>query len=112
MVRSIVMLLVLLVSACLEAGGDAVVRLGLQTSGAWRRIGTLCAGGVILLAYGTLVNTVPLDFGRMIGTYIIFFFLVAQAIAFITFGQLPTRGLWVGGILILVGALIISIDTQ
>jgi small multidrug resistance family-3 protein len=48
----------------------------------------------------------------LIGVYIVFFFLVAQAVAWLMFGEVPSRGVWLGGILIVLGGAIISISTS
>jgi small multidrug resistance family-3 protein len=102
----------LLASALLEAGGDAIVRLGLHTSAGTMRALWLCVGGFILFGYGCLVNAAPWQFGQLIGVYIVFFFLVAQAIAWLFFHQFPTRGVWLGGGLIVVGGLIVSVSSN
>ena len=98
----------LLVSALLESGGDALVRLGIQASAAWTRAALLIAGGLVLFAYGCLVNAAPWDFGRLLGVYVVFFFLVAQAIAWVVFGHAPPRAVWLGGAFIVLGGTIIA----
>jgi small multidrug resistance family-3 protein len=72
------------------------------------RAGLLLAGAVVLFAYGYVVNTPPWDFGRLLGVYVVFFFVVAQAINWLAFGQVPSVRLVVGGACIIVGGLIIS----
>jgi len=101
-------LFLLLVAALLEAGGDAILRAGLHTSFMTRRLLLFSGGGLILLAYGCLINAAPWSFGRLIGVYVVFFFLTAQVIAWLAFGQLPQRGVWLGGALIVLGGLVIS----
>jgi hypothetical protein len=49
----------LLLAACLEAGGDAVIRLGLRSDGGVARIGLFLAGAAVLLLYGLAVNARP-----------------------------------------------------
>jgi drug/metabolite transporter superfamily protein YnfA len=98
----------LFVAALLEAGGDALVRVGLHASPTTRRLLLLAAGGLMLFAYGCLVNAAPWDFGRLIGVYVVLFFLVAQVISWLVFGHPPTRAMWVGGVLIVLGGTIIS----
>src|ERR1700733_12283736 len=71
-------LLVLLVAAALEAGGDALVRVGLHANVLWQRAATFALGAIVLFAYGCTVNAPPWDFGKLIGVYIVFFFLIAQ----------------------------------
>jgi hypothetical protein len=57
----------LLLAACLEAGGDALVRLGLQSDQGAARVSLFMAGGAVLFVYGLSVNTPPWDFGRLLG---------------------------------------------
>ena len=99
---------VLLLAALLEAGGDALVRSGLQAGGS-TRIGLIVLGGVVLTAYGVCVNTPRWDFGRLIGVYIVFFFVVAQAINWFAFHVAPTPAMLVGGGLIALGGLVMTI---
>lgn len=97
----------LFASALLEAGGDALVRKGMHAP-VVLRAGLLLAGAVALFAYGYVVNTSPWDFGRLLGVYVVFFFVVAQLISWLVFGQVPTTRLVVGGACIVIGGLIIS----
>lgn len=69
----------------------------------------LAAGAAVLLTYGIVVNTPPWDFGRLLGLYVVFFFVVSQVIAWAFFKQPPTQTLLVGGAFIVVGGLIISL---
>jgi small multidrug resistance family-3 protein len=101
-----VTLFLLFLAAVLEAGGDALVRTGLR-SAVPRRIAFLLAGAVVLFVYGCAVNTPRWDFGRLLGVYIVFFFVVAQLIAWLAFRQLPSGGILVGGAFILAGGLIV-----
>jgi small multidrug resistance family-3 protein len=98
--------LLLFLAAVLEAGGDALVRKGLH-AGSPARLGWFIGGATLLFAYGCFVNSPPWDFGRLLGVYIAFFFLVAQAIGWISFGQVPTSGTLVGGGLIVAGGIVI-----
>jgi small multidrug resistance family-3 protein len=100
--------LVLLTAALLETGGDALVRKGLH-SASLLRIGFLLAGALVLFAYGYTVNTPPWDFGRLLGVYVVFIFVVAQIIAWFAFGQAPGLRIFLGGLCIVIGGLIISL---
>ena len=100
-------LLILLVAAVLEAGGDAMVRSGLHAGGA-RRAAYFLAGGAVLFAYGVVVNAPPWDFGRLLGLYVVFFFVVAQLMSWLIFQQPPSPSVLLGGVFIIAGGLIIS----
>jgi drug/metabolite transporter (DMT)-like permease len=100
-------LAILFTAALLEAGGDALVRKGMHAP-VVLRAGFLLAGAVVLFAYGYVVNTPPWDFGRLLGLYVVFFFVVAQIINWLAFGQVPTARLLLGGACIVAGGLIIS----
>ena len=63
----------------------------------------------MLFAYGCVVNAPRWDFGRLLGIYVVFFFVVAQVVAWPGFGQRPTLPLVLGGALIVAGGLVISL---
>ena len=100
-------LAVLFTAALLEAGGDALVRKGMHASATFRA-GFLLAGAVVLFAYGYTVNTPPWDFGRLLGVYVVFFFVLAQIVGWLAFGQAPTARVLLGGACIVIGGLIVS----
>jgi small multidrug resistance family-3 protein len=101
-------ILVLLAAAALEAGGDALVRVGLHKTAMAQRLALFALAAIVLLAYGWTVNAPPWDFGKLIGIYVVFFFLIAQLISWLVFKQTPTLALWIGGALILAGGVVIS----
>ena len=102
-------LLLLIVAAGLEAGGDALVRGGLFGPSPARRAGLLALGALVLFAYSCFVNLPRWDFGKMLGIYVAAFFVVAQVINWLAFGQKPSLPLYVGGALIVGGGLVITI---
>ena len=104
----IISLSILVVAAVLEAGGDALVRLGLHGSSPMGRVGFMLLGAIVLFSYGTVVNLPPWDFGRLLGVYVTLFFLVAQIINWLVFGLAPTPAIAVGGALIIAGGLTIT----
>ena len=97
----------LIAAATLEAGGNALIRQGFLR--AWWPL--LVAGVATLGLYGLLINQSGLqfDFGRLMGCYIVAFFLVSQILAvFILHDPLSSPTI-VGGTLILLGGLTILI---
>jgi len=105
---SAVSLLVLMLAAVLEAGGDAIVRTGLHAASMPARVGLLVVGGAVLFSYGVTVNLPPWDFGRLLGVYVTLFFVVAQLINWLGFVLKPTPAILVGGALIIAGGLTIT----
>ena len=97
-------LIVLLLAAGLEVGGDALVRMGLEGPKYW-----MAAGAITLFAYGVLVNTSGVDFNRLMGIYIALFFLVSQIISWALFGQVPDDRILLGGGMIVAGGLVIML---
>jgi hypothetical protein len=49
------------------------------------------------------------DFGKLLGVYVVLFFLVAQIMAKLQFHQSPTKPIYIGGAFIVVGGLIMTI---
>jgi small multidrug resistance family-3 protein len=102
-------LAILATAAFLEAYGDSCFQSGLYRSSGVGRIFVLLVGAVSLSAYGLVVNIPRWDFGRLLGVYVVLFFLCAQVIAQLRFGQSPSLALVAGGALITAGGLIITI---
>jgi drug/metabolite transporter superfamily protein YnfA len=97
------LLAMLVGAAVLEVGGDALVRLGLQ-----RQAPALIAGAVCLFVYGVTVNLGGLDFGRLMGVYIVVFFVVSQIVAMLIFGQMPGARTAIAGALMIIAGAILS----
>lgn len=102
-------LVVLFLAALLEAGGDAVMRVALHTTAVWPRLALFTLAGGLLCAYGWTVNAPPWDFGRLLGLYVVFFFVIAQAISWLGFKQPPAVPILIGGGLIISGGLVIAL---
>jgi len=102
-------ILILLLAASLEAGGDAIIRVGLHTNSTWHRYVLFSAAAIILFAYGWTVNAPPWDFGKLLGLYVVFFFVIAQLISWLFFKQTPSMTLILGGSLIVAGGIVISL---
>src|SRR5213594_235509 len=101
-------LLVLLSAALLEAGGDAIVRLGMNASTTLVKTSLFLVGGLVLFTYGYVVNAPAWNFGRLLGLYVVFFFLVAQAVSWMVFNQRPSVAVIVAGCLMVAGGIILS----
>lgn len=99
---------ILVLAAALEAGGDATLRVGLYSHSAGRRTLLFLVAVFVLFAYGWCVNTPPWDFGRLLGLYVVFFFLFAQLLSWVLFKQPPSTPILVGGSLIVIGGIVIS----
>ena len=98
-------LLLLLIAAALEVGGDAVVRTGIKSrSAVW-----MVAGSAVLVGYGFMVNLTRLDFSRLMGIYIVVFFVVAQAAAVLVFKERIALPVVVGGLLVVCGGLTMTL---
>jgi drug/metabolite transporter superfamily protein YnfA len=100
---------ILFIAALLEAGGDTLIRLGLRSAIFWQRGMFFVVAAVILFGYGWTVNRPPWDFGKLLGLYVVFFFVIAQVISWAAFKQAPSPHVWVGGALIIAGGAIIAI---
>lgn len=96
-------------AALLEAGGDALVRAGLYSGSSAPRAVVFPAGAALLFGYALAVNAPDWDFGRLLGLYIVFFFVVAQLIAWFAFHQKPSPSLLAGGLFIVLGGVIIAL---
>lgn len=103
----ILTLALLFAAALLEAGGDALVRSALHATGGMKAI-LMTAGAIVLFAYGYVVNTPPWDFGRLLGVYVVFFFVVAQLLAWLVFHQKPSGMVLIGGGFIVAGGCIVA----
>jgi len=101
-------LLVLLLAAFLEAYGDSSFQAGLYRSSGAKKVIAFLVGAACLAAYGLVVNTPRWDFGKLLGIYVVFFFLVAQGINWARFGQSLTLPVALGGSLIVAGGVIIA----
>ena len=99
---------VLIVAASLEVFGDACFQSGMYRASGSARPLWMAAGVALLGFYGWFVNLPPWDFGRLLGVYVALFFLVAQIVARVRFGQQPTLPIYVGGALIVLGGLVIT----
>ena len=100
---------ILFLAAALEASGDAILRAGLHSAALWRRALLFTVAAGVLFAYGWTVNRPPWDFGKLLGLYVVFFFVVAQLIAWLAFKQPPSLQVLCGGALIVAGGVVIAL---
>jgi hypothetical protein len=98
----------LLVATTLEVSGDAVVRIAIYNHIGITRLLLMLAGAGLLFGYGFTLNIAPLEFGRVVGLYLVTLFVVWQIINFIAFRVLPNLPVLVGGALVIAGGLIIT----
>jgi drug/metabolite transporter superfamily protein YnfA len=94
-------------AAALEALGDSCFQSGLHRSAGLHRAWYALGGALALVLYGVMVNVAPWRFAKLLGIYVVFFFIVAQALAWLRFGEIPTRPMVIGGSLIIAGGAII-----
>ena len=81
---------------------------GIHRSGGAASAFFLASGAMILGLYGFTVNVPRWDFGKLLGIYVVMFFLVAQVLAKVRFNQAPTAPIYLGGALIVAGGLVIG----
>ena len=93
--------LVMVLAASLEVGGDALIRSGLKGGGSLLMV----LGATVLVGYGFMVNLTSLDFGRLMGLYIVIFFVVAQLTAMLFFREKLPLPVLAGGALVIAGGL-------
>ncbi|HEY1580568.1 MAG TPA: hypothetical protein VGF82_26190 [Terracidiphilus sp.] len=100
---------VLCVAALLEAWGDSFFQTGFYRSSGASRVLAILAGTVVLALYGSTVNLPRWDFGKLLGVYVVLFFIAAQILAKLRFGQSPTPPIYLGGSLIVLGGIVMTV---
>jgi small multidrug resistance family-3 protein len=102
--RKAVELGVLLLAAIFEVTGDAIIRSGLRER-AW----LIVALGVATLgAYGVIANVLPLNFSKMLATYVGLFALVSVLFGRVFFHDVVPSSTWIGLLVILLGSAIVQ----
>src|ERR1700744_3179230 len=89
---------VLAFAAYLEVQGDACFQSGLYHSSGVKQIGWFVAGMLVLVCYSLFLNSSKIDFGKLLGIYVVLFFLVAQIMVKLQFHQSPTKPIYIGGL--------------
>ena len=100
--------LVLSLAAFLEVWGDSFFQVSFYRSAGFSRVLAFLAGAAVLACYGSVVNVPQWEFGKLLGVYVVLFFLMAQLLAWVRFGQSPTPPIYAGGALIVVGGAVIA----
>jgi hypothetical protein len=90
---------VLAIAAFLEVQGDACFQSGLYHASGSKRIGWFFAGALVLVCYSLFLNSSKIDFGKLLGIYVVLFFLIAQVVAKLQFHQSPSKPVYLGGAL-------------
>jgi hypothetical protein len=67
------------------------------------------SAAVVLFSYGYIVNAPAWDFGRLLGLYVVFFFVIAQFVSWFAFKQPPSVPVLMGGLLIVIGGVVIAV---
>jgi hypothetical protein len=101
-------LLILSAAAFFEAFGDSLFQSGLYRTSGLMRVLSFAGGAGTLALYGLVVNLPRWDFGKLLGIYVVLFFLVTQILAKVRFNQSPTPPILLGGSLIVIGGLVIT----
>jgi small multidrug resistance family-3 protein len=95
-------------AAFLEVYGDSFFQTSFYRSSGVGRLAAFAAGVAVLAVYGSAVNVPRWDFGKLLGIYVALFFVMAQLVAKVRFGQSPTSPIYAGGALIVAGGLVIA----
>lgn len=109
MLRYLIAWAFLIGATSLESTGDALVRIGLFERAGAARVAVMAGGGVLLFGYGTMLNLAPLPFERVVGLYIATLFVIWQIVSFVTFRTMPSAPILVGGSLIVLGGLVVTL---
>ncbi|MBI2825913.1 MAG: hypothetical protein HYX69_14605 [Planctomycetia bacterium] len=91
-------------AACLEVGGDAVIRKGLRAGG----LTLILVGCLSLATYGVVVNLVRWDFSRLLGVYVALFAVVSVLAGRFLFEESVPLSTWIGLAIIVLGGLCIQ----
>jgi drug/metabolite transporter superfamily protein YnfA len=98
----------LFLAALLEVLGDAYFQSAIHHSYGVSRWAYSIAGVVVLSLYGLFVNLPSWNFGRLLGVYAFFFYVIAQILARIRFKEPITLPTVIGGLLFAAGCAVIT----
>jgi small multidrug resistance family-3 protein len=100
--------LIFIGAAILEVGADAIVRKGLRG----HSVVIIMIGCAMLGSYGIVVNTVKLDFSKLLGVYVAFFALISILFGRFVFKENIPNTTWIGLMIIICGAMIIQFGNK
>ena len=99
--------LFVVLATILEASGDAVIRLSLQSHTLSARIALFLLGSVLLASYGASLNLAPVEFASVTGLYLATLIVVFQIANYLFFHVAPTPAVVAGCALVVAGGLVI-----
>jgi drug/metabolite transporter superfamily protein YnfA len=99
-----IQIVVLVLAALFEVGGDALIRAGLRGKG-YLFIGL---GFAVLGSYGLVLNQIPIDFSKLLGAYVGLFALVSILFGKFLFSEAIPVSTWLGLGVVLLGSAIIQ----
>jgi drug/metabolite transporter superfamily protein YnfA len=100
----LIQLLVLVVAALFEVGGDALIRAGLRGKGYL----LIAIGFAVLGSYGVVLNQIALDFSKLLGVYVGLFAAVSVLFGRFLFHEAIPTSTWLGLGVVLVGSAVIQ----
>jgi drug/metabolite transporter superfamily protein YnfA len=99
-----IQLLVLVLAALFEVGGDALIRAGLRGKGYL----LIALGFVVLGSYGVVLNQIAIDFSKLLGVYVGLFAVVSILFGRYLFHEAIPTSTWLGLGIVLVGSVVIQ----
>ncbi len=101
----------LIVATTLEVCGDATIRIALYDHPRVTLIQIIlfAVGAMLVFGYAVFLNLAPLEFREVVGLYIATLFIVWQVINLAFFRTLPTPPILIGGTMIVIGGLVVSL---
>jgi len=98
----------LFIAALLEVSGDAFFQSAVHRALGAARWASIAAGALNLSFYGLVVNLPRWNSGKLLGIYVVLFFVITQVIARVKFQEPASLPVVVGGILIISGGLVLA----
>ena len=97
-------LVVLVLAALFEVGGDALIRAGLRGKG----LLMIAIGFAVLGSYGLVLNQIAIDFSKLLGVYVGLFALVSVLFGKFLFSEAIPSSTWLGLGIVLLGSAVIQ----